>query len=178
MSSAPQYLPHYTVSDYQHWEGHWELWNGVAIAMTPSPFGRHSKVVAKLIYELIGSVEAAGCQATVLTEIDWIVNDNTVVRPDVVVVCGNEPEQHIQSPPAVVVEVLSPGTALRDRGPKRALYSDHGVKHYLIVEPEERSFALHSRNSDGQLELVATPSVSLKICDDCELNIDVPKALS
>ena len=42
MSIAPKYQPHYTVDDYQHWEGDWELWNGVAVAMAPSPFGPHA----------------------------------------------------------------------------------------------------------------------------------------
>jgi len=28
------YLPHYTYEDYKHWEGDWELINGIAYAMT------------------------------------------------------------------------------------------------------------------------------------------------
>ena len=48
MSSAAKYQPHYTVDDYQHWQGDWELWNGVAIAMGPSPFGRHAQLVGQL----------------------------------------------------------------------------------------------------------------------------------
>ena len=34
--------------DYQQWEGAWELWNGVAISMTPSPFGRHAKALTDM----------------------------------------------------------------------------------------------------------------------------------
>ena len=33
------YKPRYTVDDYESWAGDWELWQGTAIAMTPSPFG-------------------------------------------------------------------------------------------------------------------------------------------
>ena len=33
MSSVPRYTPRYSVSDYQLWEGDWELWDGIAIAM-------------------------------------------------------------------------------------------------------------------------------------------------
>jgi hypothetical protein len=38
VSTAPRYLPHYTVADHAAWEGDWELLDGVALAMTPSPF--------------------------------------------------------------------------------------------------------------------------------------------
>ena len=88
MSRAPRYHPHYTVDDYQHWEGRWELWEGMAIAMSPSPFGRHAKLLARTIAALQVAIDSAGCDATVLVEIDWIVSRDTVLRPDVTVVCG------------------------------------------------------------------------------------------
>ena len=88
MSTAPRYLPHYTVADYRLWEGDWELWEGIPVAMTPSPFGRHQELTVKLAAALLGAVEASGCEAKVLAEIDWIIADDTVVRPDVVLVCG------------------------------------------------------------------------------------------
>jgi len=35
MSLAEKDVPRYTVSDYQHWEGDWELIEGIAISMSP-----------------------------------------------------------------------------------------------------------------------------------------------
>jgi hypothetical protein len=90
MSTAPRYQPHYTVDDYAHWEGQWELWHGVAVAMSPSPFGRHAKLLARTVAALQTAIDSAGCHATVLVEIDWIVSRDTVLRPDVIVVCGLE----------------------------------------------------------------------------------------
>ncbi|WP_457626586.1 hypothetical protein [Persephonella sp.] len=37
MSFAEKYLPNYTVEDYKQWEGDWELIEGIAYAMVPSP---------------------------------------------------------------------------------------------------------------------------------------------
>ena len=48
MSTAPRYVPHYTVSEYARWEGDWELIDGVPIAMSPSPFGPHERVGSEL----------------------------------------------------------------------------------------------------------------------------------
>ncbi len=57
MSSAPRYIPHYTVEDYLRWEGDWQLIDGVPIARTPSPFGRHEQIVANLVHEFMSSIE-------------------------------------------------------------------------------------------------------------------------
>jgi hypothetical protein len=48
---APRYEPHYSVSDYLQWEGDWELWNGTAVAMSPSPLGPHERAAAKLVFQ-------------------------------------------------------------------------------------------------------------------------------
>ncbi len=37
MSTAIQYAPRYTFEDYAQWEGDWELWEGIAIAIAMSP---------------------------------------------------------------------------------------------------------------------------------------------
>ena len=46
--SATRYSPHYTIDDYRLWEGDWELWQGTAVAMTPSLFGRHGGMLVRL----------------------------------------------------------------------------------------------------------------------------------
>ena len=127
MSTAYRYLPKYTVEDYQQWEGDWELWQGIPISMSPSPFGRHQECCANLLFELKSSVKATQCHATVLYEIDWIVSDDTVVRPDVLVLCGDAPSRHVEDPPAVVAEVLSSATQQRDRTAKFDLYQPMGI---------------------------------------------------
>jgi Uma2 family endonuclease len=80
MSSAHRYLPNYTVDDYQRWEGDWELWQGIPVAMTPSPFGRHQAIAARLVTLLNNAVEQTRCNAIVMAEIDRIVTNHTVCR--------------------------------------------------------------------------------------------------
>ena len=176
MSTAPQYIPHYTVDDYQLWEGDWELWNGVAIAMTPSPFGRHGNWVAKITSALSNAVDETACDASVLVEVDWIVANDTVVRPDVSVVCGPPPERHIETPPALVVEILSAGTHERDLTVKRQLYQQQSVDWYLIIDPEANSLQPLRLNEHRVYEQVAfTECLAIDICDSCSLSVRVDR---
>jgi hypothetical protein len=49
MSAAPRNQPPDSVADSLQWKGDWELWNGTAVAMSPSPFGPHERAAAKLV---------------------------------------------------------------------------------------------------------------------------------
>jgi len=180
MSSVPRYIPYYTVDDYRHWEGDWELWNGAAVAMMPSPFGRHGSMLARLVTALTNGIDSAGCKATVLAEIDWIVADDTVIRPDASVICGEPPAGHIESAPAIVVEVLSATTRERDINHKRTLYANNGVPWYLIADPENSSVDLLRLNDQGQyvaFPFVVDERVELSICDNCRLNLDLSRCI-
>ena len=75
MSTAPRYVPHYTVEDYGHWEGDWELIDGVPISMSPSPFGPHERIVSRLALQLGTQIKDHGRLCEVYTNLDWIVSD-------------------------------------------------------------------------------------------------------
>ncbi len=67
------------------------------------------------------AIDAAGCDPTVLVEIDWIVSQDAVVRFDITVVCGREPAGHVEQTRAPGVELLSDATRERDMVFKRVL---------------------------------------------------------
>ena len=172
MSSAPKYTPHYTFDDYQSWEGDWELWNGVAVAMTPSPFGKHGSVLARIAAAITNAIDDVDCRASVLLEIDWIISNDTVVRPELSIVCGAPPTGHIESPPALVVEVLSSGTRDRDLTVKRQLFEQQAVDWYLIIDPDANSVKALRRGKKGIYEpVVTTDHLKLQLCDDCSLTV-------
>ena len=174
MSTAPRYLPHYTVADHAAWEGDWELVDGVAVAMTPSPFGRHAERLSRLTASFWNAIDAVGCPATVLVEIDWIVTNDTVVRPDLIVVCGPAPQRHVEQPPALVAEILSAATRGRDLTVKRALYEASGVRWYLIIDPDEGESSLLRLGKAGRYEaLPASGRREIDLCPDCTLSIDL-----
>ncbi len=140
--SVPKYQPHYTFSDYCQWEGDWELWSGTAVAMTPSPFGRHQQVLTRLARMFGNQLEAAECDCEVVVELDWIVAEDTVVRPDLMIICEEIPERHLISVPSLVAEVLSDSTRSKDLTSKKQLYQENGVLYYLIADPQNQSLQL------------------------------------
>ncbi|MFM8539555.1 MAG: Uma2 family endonuclease, partial [Planctomycetaceae bacterium] len=119
------------------------------------------------------AIDAAGCRATVLAEIDWIVTNDTVVRPDIVVVCGPAPPQHVEEPPALVAEILSPATRDRDLTVKRELYEANGVPWYWIVDPDHAEPSLLRLGETGRYEpVLARGRIELDLCADCRITLD------
>lgn len=172
MSTAPKFIPQYTVDDYRRWEGDWELWSGIAVAMTPSPFGRHSRLLVKLATALETGVQRAGCDAVVLAEIDWIVADDTVLRPDLLIVCGTEPERHVEKVPALVAEILSDSTRERDLVQKKEYYREQGVRWYLTVDSENAFLDARQLNDNGQYVTVSSDGpLAIDICEDCSFEV-------
>ena len=174
MSSAEKYIPNYTVDDFQHWEGDWELWDGIPVSMSPSPFGRHSKILGKVATALNIAIDNAKCDASALVQIDWNISDNTILRPDLTVVCGQPPVKHVMATPAVVVEVLSPSTRDRDLGAKLEIYQTQKVPWYLILDPESNQLIARKLGDDGRYVAVSSSESSkldVSICEDCNLEI-------
>ena len=64
------------------------------------------------------------------------------VEPDIIWVSGPQSKSQLgedgywHGAPDLVVEILSPGTARRDRREKFRLYEKHGAREYWIVDPE------------------------------------------
>ncbi len=120
---------------------------------------------------LADAVDAAGCHAVVLHELDWIVSDDTVVRPDVSLVCGDAPAKYIMQPPCLVVEVLSESTRERDMGYKKQLYQREGVRYYMTIDPdvEKAELVLFRDKLGSEDRLSLDTRVKFAICTDCEI---------
>lgn len=173
MSTGPRIIPHYTIEDYRHWEGDWELWDGSPVAMAPSPFGRHAALTVRLTTQLSNQIETQQCQAEVLAEIDWIVSDRTVVRPDVLVSCEGIPPRHIETTPTMVAEVLSDATRDRDLRFKKELYRAEGVATYLVLDPMKATLTCFGglANPDWNGKSISE-SLRITLCEDCSICVD------
>ncbi len=148
MSLALKYLPKYTYQDYECWEGDWELIEGIPYAMSPAPNLRH-QVIGGEIYSAIKSSLSNCSKCKVIYEVDWKINKETVVKPDLLITCKKIAGNHISSAPKLIVEILSPSTAIKDRNLKYELYESQGVKYYLIVDPTSERIEIYELKNKG-----------------------------
>ena len=169
----PELLPHHTVSDYRRWEGDWELIEGIPYAMAPSPTARHQRLSVKITRQLDELLERCQ-QCQVLFETDWIVADDTVVRPDVMVICGEIEGDWPTRTPALIFEIVSPATAIRDEKLKFELYQREGVRHYILVYPEykvAKVYQLQSGRFVKRADLVRE-TLDFELAGDCLVEFD------
>lgn len=72
---------------------------------------------------------------------DIVLSARTVVEPDLCVI-PRPPTAQVHwrdvGRPLLVIEILSPSTAVRDRGVKRRLYQEAGIPEYWIVDLDAR----------------------------------------
>jgi len=132
MGALAYKLP-YTYEDYKHWEGRWELINGDAIAMAPSPFGPHQSLLLSIAFDIKQSLKKCGNKCFSYAELDYIVDEFTVLRPDISIMC-EKIKEFIRTAPKMVVEILSPSTAIKDHTIKYEIYEKEGIEFYLIVD--------------------------------------------
>ena len=131
-------LETYTYDDYKKWDGDWELIYGHPYAMAPSPVGKHQFIMMRLGYFLQKNLDELDCnECFVLGETDYIISDDTVLKPDVALVCGELPK-FIKKPPVAIFEIISPSTKLRDEITKKEIYENQGVKLFLVYPDEKK----------------------------------------
>jgi len=141
----------YTVADYLGWndDERWELIDGVAYNMSPAPVIKHQNIAGRLYSRLEQALRGKSCQPFI-APVDVILSERDVVQPDVIVVCdpARITEKNIQGAPDLVVEVLSPSTAVKDLREKKALYQRAGVREYLVIDPSANY--VQAWRQDGQ----------------------------
>lgn len=130
-----------------------ELLNGKIVMMAPSPNMNHN-FIASNIYDIFKE-HLRGKKCRVIYDgSDVFLTEEDVFVPDMMVVCDRNKIRWngVHGAPDLVVEVLSPGTAKRDRGYKKDMYEQCGVKEYWIVTPGDKTVEVYLLE-DGRFRL-------------------------
>jgi Uma2 family endonuclease len=151
---------YFTYEDYITWDTdeRYELIDGVPYLMSPAPTRTHQSILVALTRKFANYLNDKSCNVYI-SPIDVRLNpegeDDTVVQPDLVVVCdeSKEDEHGIVGAPDLVLEILSPYTASYDMGEKLDKYIESGVKEYWIVDPDSRSVRVYIRKEDLSFEI-------------------------
>ncbi|MDR3303141.1 MAG: Uma2 family endonuclease, partial [Treponema sp.] len=141
----------YTYADYASWPDddiRRELIGGVVYMMS-RPTILHQIVNTQLSWQFASFLKGKPCKVITEPEVRLFPlpdqSDDTVVAPDLIVVCNRAKLGRLSynGVPDLVVEILSPSTAWKDRGEKCALYERAGVKEYWIVDPQKKTVRVH-----------------------------------
>jgi Uma2 family endonuclease len=116
----------------------YELIHGEEI-MSPSPTLSHQRLSSRL-FKLIERLVPNGI--VLYAPLDVYLDEENVVQPDVLWVaeggaCKPVADKYLSGAPDFIAEILSPGTALRDKKDKFRLYEKFGVREYWIIDPDE-----------------------------------------
>jgi Uma2 family endonuclease len=142
----------FTYKDYLGWDGdeRYEIIDGEAYMMAP-PSRIHQDISGALFGTLWNFLKGRPCKvyaAPFAVRLNPLPDksDDTVVEPDIVVVCDPSKldERGCNGSPDLVIEILSPSSSRHDRIVKFQKYRDAGVREYWIVDPYERILTVYT----------------------------------
>ena len=120
-----------------------ELLDGLLVK-EPSPTVWHQTIVVEVCLRLRLLL---GPNRVLVSPMDVFVDEFNVLQPDVLVLAERDrtgPHTERIAVPILVVEVLSPATAERDRGEKADIYLRAGVAEVWLVDPTRETIEVRT----------------------------------
>lgn len=182
----PQENKKYNYSDYLTWpnEERWEILDGVP-CMQAAPSRIHQEILMELSKQIANYLTGKTCKVYPAPFCVRLLNDNenkdedviNVVEPDISIVCDKSKldDRGCKGAPNMIIEIISPSTARKDRIEKFNKYEKAGVREYWIVEPDEKIlsvFILQDNHRYGRPEMY-TDEDSVEVSIFLDLIIDL-----
>jgi len=172
---------YYTYADYCTWDddARYELINGESYLMSPAPTTAHQEISVELLKQLSNFLTGKPCKvfhAPVDVRLDADKADDTVVQPDILVVCdlSKLDGKSVRGAPDFIIEILSPSSYRRDLFIKLNKYMQAGVREYWVVNPEIRAVSAHILK-DGVYMISAygdeNEAVPVHVLEGCVINL-------
>ncbi|MFQ5456006.1 MAG: Uma2 family endonuclease [Nitrospirota bacterium] len=152
MSVVKKTKKRFTYRDYLIWsdDERWELIDGEAYNMSPAPTTKHQRIAGNF-YRILGNKLINKPCTPFIAPTDVVLSEYDVVQPDVFVVCDKKmiTSANIQGAPDLVIEIISPFTATKDKREKKNIYEKYGVKEYIICDPVDNYIERFSTEEKG-----------------------------
>jgi Uma2 family endonuclease len=143
---------HYIYNDYLEIDDgkRYEVIDG-ELYMMSSPSRVHQEIVGEVYGQIREKLKGHKCTPYV-SPMDVRLfykedgSDDTIVQPDVFVVCDEtkKGENSINGAPDLVIEVLSPSNSAFEMSMKLLKYQDSGVKEYWMIDAEKKLLVRYS----------------------------------
>jgi Uma2 family endonuclease len=149
-----------------------------AYHVSPSPETYHQRLSKLLLVQLYAQIEERQLGEVYQAPTALHLSDTDVVEPDLMVIlaanAGIVARTKIEGVPDLVIEILSPSSAARDRGSKKDRYERAGVPEYWIVDPAARAVETYVL-ADGAYILAATETERVTYRGLAGVRIDLAK---
>jgi len=141
----------YTYADYLEWERpqRYQLFNGEAFQMA-SPSVEHQAILGEVFTQFYNFLKGKPCRVfTAPLDVRLFPkkdkSDNTVVQPDILVVCDKNKidKGSINGAPDLIIEIASPSNTRNELLLKFQYYLKAGVKEYWVIVPEQKNAQVH-----------------------------------
>ena len=146
---------HYTWDDYVKFPDdgqRYEIIDG-ELFVTAAPVFGHQFTSGELHLLLRNWSDQHGKGIVAYAPVDVVLAPDTIVQPDLLWISDERIQEilgdRVDGIPDLVVEILSPSTARRDRTKKSEVYARFGGREYWIVDPKDRSVEIRT-NHDGK----------------------------
>ena len=145
----------FTYEDYKHTSDNerYELIDGELIIMAPSPREAHQNFGMELGSMLHLFVKRHHLGRVYSAPFDVVLSNSIVVQPDLMFVSNENlhviTEDNIRGVPDLIVEILSPSTAGRDRTVKRTIYAGYKVKEYWLADTDAKTIMVLLLGENG-----------------------------
>jgi Uma2 family endonuclease len=143
--------------------------------VSPSPTILH-QIAALLLWQHLDRISRTGGGLALAAPLDVHLADHSVVQPDGIYISAARrsiAQLWVEGAPDLLIEVLSPGTARRDRGEKLALYASTGIREYWIVDAVERQIEFLA-NEDGRFVVVVPEGEEYRSGVLPEIHLNLP----
>jgi len=153
VGALPKEKTYFTYADYKAWElkegERYEVIRGEAFAMA-APNTEHQAVLVALVSQFYNFLEDKPCEVypaplDVRLFYKEDESDDTVVQPDIVVICDEKKrgKEGCRGAPDLAVEILSPSNTAIEMERKLNLYLEAGVREYWVVDPENKTLTVY-----------------------------------
>ena len=152
LKEDPMFKP-WSYADYKAWElkpgERYEIIYGEAYAMA-APIVYHQAMLMELSKQFAVFLTGKPCRAypapfDVRLFYEEDESDDTVVQPDITVICDKNKrgKEGGRGAPSLVVEILSPSNNAIEMQRKFNLYRDAGVREYWVVDGEHKNLTVY-----------------------------------
>lgn len=141
----------YTYADYLKWDGpeRYQLIDGEVFLMA-SPSVVHQRILMTLSIQFGIWLRGKSCQVFA-APLDVRLfpkednSDNTVVQPDLLVVCDEKKlgKGSVNGPPDLVIEIISPTNSQSELFLKFQYYLEAKIREYWVIDPEKKAIQVN-----------------------------------